>query len=320
MKKILVTGASGFIGSAIAENLSSKFIVKGLYYNNKPPEHDKITFQQCDLCNFESVADICDSYKPDVVIHSAAIAHQRLGAVDQSIYMRVNCDAALNIAKRSLKANPAVQFVFLSSVSVYGENNLSIPVSEKHICKPTGDYGLSKLNAEKHLTALALKNELVSPVILRLAPVYDKEWSFNLDRRVLAPSNLCYLRFGSGLQKMSALARPNLVDFIRFIISDSEDKKNKVDIVNVTDAEPYEFNRIIRIFLKSLSHPVRPVVRIPTSAIFLLTRIAGLFLPGKREWIHASYEKLASSLIFDNTKMVKTGFKPKHNLETVYLD
>ena len=55
--------------------------------------------------------------------------------------------------------------------------------------------------------------------IFRLAPVYDETWSHNLDRRVLAPLQLAYLKFGSGRQLMSALAKANLVDLIEFWIS-----------------------------------------------------------------------------------------------------
>jgi len=55
-------------------------------------------------------------------------------------------------------------------------------------------------------------------IILRLAPVYDRKWSLNLDRRIFTPKKIAYLRFGSGLQKMSALAKSNLIDFIEFLI------------------------------------------------------------------------------------------------------
>ena len=60
-------------------------------------------------------------------------------------------------------------------------------------------------------------------ILLRLAPVYDCEWSLNLDRRVFAPKKMAYLKFGNGEQRMSALARSNLVDFIDFLIHTPEE-------------------------------------------------------------------------------------------------
>jgi len=72
-------------------------------------------------------------------------------------------------------------------------------------------------DAEKRLIALCEDRILRNLIILRLAPVYDREWGLNLDRRVFAPKKMAYLKFGSGNQEMSALGRPNLVDFIEFL-------------------------------------------------------------------------------------------------------
>jgi nucleoside-diphosphate-sugar epimerase len=154
-------------------------------------------------------------------------------------------------------------------------------------------------------------------IILRLAPVYDRRWSLNLDRRVFAPGKLAYLRFGSGSQKMSALARPNLVDFIEFLLKRSP-QNSGVNILNVCDAEAYEFNKIIRVFQKSGIRPNRPIISIPLFPVWIATRIASIFLPGKRNWLHSCYDKLASDLVFENGKMMGTGFRPVHSLETVF--
>ena len=88
-----------------------------------------------------------------------------------------------------------------------------------------------------------------------------------------------------------------------------------VQLFNVCDAEPYSFNRIIQVFKQSDIHPNRPVIPIPLSFVWLLTRIAGFLLPKKRKWLHSGYEKLASDLVFDNGRMMGTGFRPKHSLE-----
>ena len=99
---------------------------------------------------------------------------------------------------------------------------------------------------------------------------------------------------------------------------DENGKGRSLQIFNVCDAEPYEFNRIIGVFKKSGIHPNRPVISVPLSVVWTATRIAGVFFSSKREWIHSCYDKLASDLVFDNGRMMGTGFKPAHSLETIF--
>ncbi len=318
MKKILITGSTGFIGSALCYKLSLDNKVIGVDIAKSPDDHAKITWEQADLTDFNSVTAICEKYSPDVVIHCAGIAHQKIGAVSYDTYMRVNSEATENLAKAATESNPDVSFIFLSSVSVYGEENLSAPVSEESVCYPSSDYATSKLDAEERLISLSYNGMIRNLVILRLAPVYDRDWSFNLDRRVLAPFRMAYIRFGNGLQKMSALARPNLVDFVEFIIHRLH-TLTQIKIFNVSDAAPYEFNTIVRIFKKSAICPNRPVISVPLSFVWFATRTIDAFFPKKRRWIHSCYDKLAYDLVIDNGKMMGTEFRPIHTPETIFL-
>jgi nucleoside-diphosphate-sugar epimerase len=266
--------------------------------------------------------------------------------------MRVNSEVTENLAKAAAKSNPGVCFIFFSSVSVYGKGeqifsrkgakvpktkNSNYGIGEDGDCWPSSDYAVSKLDAERRLIALFDEGKLHNLIILRLAPVYDRGWSLNLDRRVFAPGKLAYLRFGSGSQRMSALARPNLVEFIEFLIhrltqinADENNIKNNRTRqnnlcnqrnlrINFCDAEPYEFNRIIGVFKKSGIQPNRPVISVPLSVVWFATRIAGIFFSSKREWIHSCYDKLACDLVFDNGRMMGTGFRPINTLENIFL-
>jgi len=385
---ILITGVAGFIGSVLCSRLASGNKVIGVDITGESSDSAKIAWEQADLTDLNVVAAICEKHSPDVVIHCAGIAHQKIGAVDLETYLRMNSEATENLAKAASQVNPAVHFIFFSSVSVYGEGPQITPVKYKikdHLtgqaqinadsihrlhrytqkkknsnegvgedseCYPSSDYAFSKLDAERRLVALADGGVIRNLIILRLSPVYDREWSLNLDRRVFAPGKLAYLRFGSGLQRMSALARPNLVDFLEFIMATENpqitqiraDKNNiknnqlrqqnvsagnsvrqnnpynqrNLRIFNVCDAEPYEFNKVIQVFKNSGIRPSRPVISVPLPVVWFATRIAGRLFPGKRKWLHSCYEKLATSLVFDNTKMLKTGFKPRHSLETIF--
>jgi len=313
---ILITGAAGFIGGALCSHFSDDNRVIGADITKGPDRPIHVIWEQIDLTDENAVVAICETYSPDVIIHCAGLAHQKIGAVSTATYMRVNSEATENLARIAAENNPDVLFVFLSSVSVYGEDNLAGAVSEGHDCHPSSDYAASKLDAERRLAALCATGVIRNVSVLRLAPVYDREWSLNLDRRVFAPGKLTYLRFGSGSQRMSTLARPNLVGFIAHILQSRD--CSKPHTLNVCDAEPYEFNSIIRVFRQSGIHPNRPVISVPLSVVWIATRIAGIFLSHKREWIHSCYNKLASDLVFDNRKMLKTGFRPVHSVQTIF--
>jgi len=328
--RVLITGAAGFIGTALCSRLSSDNKGIGVDITDGLFSNEKITWEQADLTDLNSVTAICKKYSPDVVIHCAGIAHQKIGAVDSATYMKVNSEVTENLAKVAAESNPGVSFIFLSSVSVYGEGpqitqitqieqikNNNNAVDENSDCKPSSDYAVSKLDAERLLIALSDEGVMNNLVILRLAPVYDRDWSFNLDRRVLAPMNTAYIRFGSGLQRMSALARPNLVDFIEFLLQRSPQTPG-VNILNVCDIDAYEFNKIIQVFKNSRIRPKRPVISVPLPVVWFATRIAGALFPNKRNWLHSGYDKLTSSLVFNNEKMLRTGFRPRHSLETVF--
>ncbi len=315
--KIIITGAGGFIGGALCRRLVSSNEVVGI--DPRGGSDKSVVWEKIDLTDSEAVSKVIQKHSPDVIIHCAGIAHQKAGSVSAADYMRVNGEATGNLAEIAAKNNPNVKFIFLSSISVYGEEGLSQPVSESAPYNPTSDYAASKVEAERRLIDLYNKSLLKDLVILRLAPVYDSDWTFNIDKRVLLPKKMAFVRFGSGEQKISALARPNLVDFIDYLLNKpGDDTKQGLRIMSVCEATPYTFNRIIEIFKKSGRYSAKVVLPVPLYLIFVLTRVGGFLKPGKKSWIHSCYDKLASSLVFDNKAMLETGFKPAHSLETIF--
>ena len=319
---ILVTGASGFIGSLLFNTLNQhhSYTIYAADYENNFNRIDKAKFIKMDLADFNAVSSVFEKFNPDVIIHCAGIAHQKVGSIDSDEYLRINSLATENLAKTSFLSNKDVRFIFLSSISVYGEDNMTTPISEEAVCNPSSDYAHSKLDAELRLIKLYNDGMLKKLDILRLAPVYDPTWSLNLDRRVLAPMKIAYVKFGSGHQAMSAVSRMNLVDFILFMIGRREiDGEKYYNIYNVCDETPYSFDKIIKTFKQSRYQPNRVEMTIPLPLVWLLTRMAGLIVRGKKKWLHSCYDKLANNLVFDNKRMLDTGFKPKENLESVFL-
>ena len=122
MKNILITGAVGFIGSALCSRLASGNEVIGVDITGPSDGELNIAWESADLTDQDLVASLCEKHSPDVVIHCAGIAHQKIGTIDSAAYMRVNSEATENLARRASEANPDVSFIFLSSISVYGED------------------------------------------------------------------------------------------------------------------------------------------------------------------------------------------------------
>ncbi len=323
---ILVTGATGFIGRALCKKLAPGNNLLGLYHKNRPDFSLNMIWKQADLNNTSQIALICKEYPPDMVIHAGGISHEKYNIKSTGSYLKTNSCATKNLAMIAFNRNPDVCFIYLSSVSVYGGHphvvphmRTSHPVDEKSPCNPSGPYAKSKFNAEKHLIALYDQNFLKKLVILRLAPVYDYTNNLNLKRRVSAPFNLAHIRFGSGKQKISALAKSNAADFIDFLICDlNKTKKRYFNIINVCDETPIDFNTIINLFKDNKLFPCSQVIHFPLKFLALAAAITGFLFPNKKEYIQSVYIKLALDQIYDNRKMLSAGFKPKDSIETVF--
>jgi len=82
-----------------------------------------------------------------VVVHCAGIAHQNIfKPLDKDVYEDINSFATKNLAEIASRVNSKVQFIFLSSSSVYGEMGKKCGIDETADCHPTSDYAVSKLN------------------------------------------------------------------------------------------------------------------------------------------------------------------------------
>ena len=313
--KIMITGASGFIGSALVESLECGHYSSGTGCQASMTSRNILVDHRVDIKDRNAVQAFCQISRPEVVVHCAGLAHQKISTYSSDDYFLVNTMATENLAQAAAEANPNVRFIFMSSVSVYGEQP-GCALHEGSAYRPSGSYAVSKFEAERRLIKLCEEGVLSRLDILRLAPVYDRDWTFNLDRRVLAPNGLAYLRFGSGTQRLSALARPNLAEFVALIINEPATGPH-LNILNVCDAEPYSFNRIIAAFKSSDLKANRPGLGVPLWPVGLFTRAAACMDRSRADWWRACYAKLAGDLVFDNSRMLATGFVPPHSLETI---
>lgn len=207
MKKILITGAGSYIGTNIEK------------YLNQWPE--KYNVETIDMIGNEWRDKSFEGY--DVIYHVAGIAHLDSGKIStkkELLYKSVNVDLAIETAEKA-KADGVKQFIFMSSVMVYGD---SAPYGKKKIItkntrpRPTNCYSDSKLRAEKGLRTLACKDFRVC--IIRSPMIYGKGSKGNYP--ILAKFACKLPIFPKVKNTRSMLYIENLCEFVRLMIENNE--------------------------------------------------------------------------------------------------
>jgi UDP-glucose 4-epimerase len=171
--KCLVSGATGFIGRQLCQQLAvSGNTVIALSKYGAPLSDEQPTLA-LDLTQSDPEASCFEGV--EVCFHLAGIAHQQ---APDSAYQRLNCDATLRLAR--MASNAGVRcFVFLSSVKAMGPPYTTAERSEGDGSRPSDPYGLSKWRAECALRE-AFVGDRMSIVIVRPALVYGVNVKGNL--------------------------------------------------------------------------------------------------------------------------------------------
>ncbi|MFH2058494.1 MAG: UDP-4-amino-4,6-dideoxy-N-acetyl-beta-L-altrosamine transaminase [Pseudomonadota bacterium] len=155
MKKVMITGMSGLLGSNIAYFFRNNYQIIGLY-NNHSLDVDGMTTLHCDLLDKNRVKELIDTYEPEIIIHCASIVNVDFCEQHQDITRALNVGASAYLCGC---INPEKQkLIFISSDSVYsGEQSRN---NEKNIgVGPKNFYGISKLETEAEISKI--KNSLI---------------------------------------------------------------------------------------------------------------------------------------------------------------
>lgn len=177
----LVTGATGFIGAALARRLRANGVrVRGLARSARPPAADELVV--ADLA--EQALDPRWLADVDTVYHLAAKTHDLAAAGDaESDYRRVNVEGTRRLLAAAA-AHPPRRLVFASSVKAQGEGG-PLQLDESGAPRPTTAYGRSKLAAERLVSDAAARGGYEA-VCLRFPLVYGPGQKGNLQRMLAA--------------------------------------------------------------------------------------------------------------------------------------
>jgi len=243
---VLVTGASGFVGSFLCNQLTEKGFNVRRAGRSVIPINDGATFHTADLAS-ESEWKLA-LQNVSVVIHLAARTHVLNEHADDPLtaYRSVNVAGTVALARQAA-ASGVRRLIFLSSIKVNGDSTSGAPFSEGSPPAPEDAYGVSKREAEEALQKISAETGLES-VILRPPLVYGPGVKGNFLRLVDAVSRGWPLPLASVNNSRSLVYVGNLADAIlacmdaptaagkTYLVSDNEDISTPALITNIARA------------------------------------------------------------------------------------
>lgn len=150
---ILVTGAAGYIGSVVTEEIiregNSVVALDNLKQGHREAVSPEATFIQADLADLEKLDELFRHYQIDMVIHLAAESIVTHSLTDPGKFFQNNVIYGINLLDTMLK-HRVFKLIFSSTAAVYGEPG-NVPIEENDPKKPVNSYGESKLMFERIL-------------------------------------------------------------------------------------------------------------------------------------------------------------------------
>ena len=279
MKTILLTGSNGFLGKSIMKELADDHNLIGL---SRTIGDYRLSLEE-EIPNFKQ--------KFNLVIHAAGKAHSIPRTVmEKKQFHDVNVLGTQNLLKGLEKVGVPEQFVFISSVSVYGQES-GININEEHPLEAMDPYGLSKIEAEVLVKEWCEQNNVVS-TILRLPLLVGGNPPGNLGTMLRAIEKGYYFNIGGGKARKSIVLAQDVAAFLSRVATIG-------GTYNLTDGFHPNFYELSSAISKQKNK------KIPFSLPFVVAKAIGLVgdLLGNKAPINSmKIKKITSDLTFDDTR------------------
>ena len=273
MKKFLVTGGAGFIGSHIVERLIKNGHFVRVLDNFSSGKRENLSFTKGlspkgTVPEFELIeGDIRDKSICDVVccgveyvLHQAALRSVPKSLKNPGEYNEVNIKGTLNMLEAALK-NKVRGFVFASSSSIYGEA-ARFPEREEDLPRLISPYALTKLAGEYYCRVFS-QNYGLSCVSLRYFNVFGPRQSLDDEYAVVIPKFItCMLKdepppiYGTGKQSRDFTYVDNIVE-ANLLATKKSDSKSEV--FNIASGKDYSILELVKVLNKILNKNTKPI-------------------------------------------------------------
>ena len=317
--RVLVTGADGFIGREIVEQLSLKNIeVIRLLGPKSVAKISKLAnYYTADISTYENLLKLELFDKIDAVIHSAGLAHQ-FKEIKKAKFDAVNVEGTKNVAKLAVRLK-ASQFLLISSTAIYGikktknssnNNAFDSIIEETEPCHPQSLYAESKLEAERVAIEICEANN-IALTILRPAPVIGEANVGNVARLVQAIEKGRFIWVGDGKNLKSLIYKTDVALACVHILSN---KKDGTEIFNVA-AEPIAMKIFVSEIAKQFDKTI-PNFKIPPGLLKIVFQLNAKLLRLKKvNKISETIEKWLSDDIYSARKIKEVyDFQPQYSI------
>ncbi|MEO8418820.1 MAG: SDR family oxidoreductase, partial [Methylophilaceae bacterium] len=292
--RILVTGATGFVGHELCRRLLDKGMHVRAAIRGRPVLSEMLSpaVEQFEVGNIDHATNWSKALAAvDVVVHLAARVHvmHDHAADPLAEFQKVNLHATVNLAMQAASAG-VKRFVYVSSIKVNGECTTSgLAFKESDSVQPQDPYAISKWEAEQELQTIA-RNAGIEVVIVRPPLVYGPGVKANFARLLNLVDRGIPLPLGSVRNSRSLVYVGNLVDAL---IACAVHPAAAGQTYLVSDGEDVSTPQLIRAVATALNRPSR-VFPVP---IALMRGTAKLI--GKS----AAVDRLTQSLVIDSSKI-----------------
>lgn len=299
MKTVFLTGASGLIGSELAEALLSKgFKVIGV--DNTPgtgTDDPNYTFIQASVDNKDAVIKAINDNGPDALVHLACTVDNDLPNIITSAHEKQSSVVDKYLYKAAVAAGVS-DIIMISTHQVYAYQKTREPIRETMDEKPSTAYGKMKFDSEKALIK-ALKGSSAKGVVARVCPIYTKDYAPNLHAKIFDPKDNCSYIYGYGDYGFSFCCLYNLVDFIIGILTVSGGITYQ-GIYNVCDTKPISAKEIVD--FERQYHKLGAVIQRNYGSDAVKSALAFGSKSAKVDYRYNDLSIVCSNISYDNTK------------------
>lgn len=285
MKRVAITGATGFVGRALVPALESRG------WSVRPGVRRSVGTGQVaygDLSESVDWAPLVDGI--DVVVHLAGVAHT--DGVPEDLYDQINHRQTAALAEAACRAN-VKRLVFVSSVRAQSGPTSSHMLDEQEVAAPSDAYGRSKLAAERAVAASGVAYAILRPVLIYGPGVKGNLAALERLAKLPVP-----LPFGAMRNRRSLCSLDGLIEAIELVAVEDR-ARNRTFLA--ADREPIELRALIAALRRGLGR--RPaLVPVPPAVIRLALRAV------RRSGI---WERLGGELAVSSARLAALGWRAR---------